>query len=55
MTTRHKLEQKLRVQNAVYWYFHGEDDMASKPCAIHGYVDKDYDGCIGCRQCTEGK
>ena len=55
MSSRKLLEGKLRVQNAVYWFYHGDDVMASKPCAIHGYVDKDYDGCIGCRQCTEGK
>ena len=55
MSSRKLLESKLAIDNAVYWHHYGDDVMASKPCVIHGYVDKEYDGCLGCKQCAEGK
>lgn len=39
----------VSLQNLLYW----EEYMASKPCPIYGWVDKDFVDCVKCNGCLE--
>ena len=49
------LADRLKIRNILFWYIHGDDEMAAKPCPIHGWVDKQFQDCVGCRQCVESE